>query len=198
MQLAQQVKELMVFNKAYITLVGSDIMFKTGTWFNPFSVMVNCKQYELKPINFYNQDGIVYKVNSGWFGNNNEWGNIELSDNIVYRKKEKFDGKPFILPRKKEWRNDGLQAEIYLPMAYLESIGYEETIEEKTARADHYKYYYIETPYFKQHIKTEHNEDEAIAQKLFNDLKMEMMMAIDKAQTREELSKAYKSFQYDV
>lgn len=91
------IKPLMTFSKEYLVAKNSTQLFKTSQCYNPFSVIVNNKQYELSAIHFYNKEGIVYSVSPGWFGNNNEWGHIILADNIVYRKKQNFDGIPLIL-----------------------------------------------------------------------------------------------------
>lgn len=94
------------------------ILAKSTSFFNPYLIEYKGRTHELKDIKFYDKKGNVISVGRGWFGNNNILGSIVIPFDIVLRRKEKFDGEAFIVPRQKEYyeRNKRSKCDIYLPM----------------------------------------------------------------------------------
>ena len=97
------------------------MLLKRGSnWYRHYDIRVNGKNYEVKEIKFYNNNGVVVSSCSGWL--ESKYGDItEINlpiDEVKTRRKEKFDGEVFIISSGKEYNNE-LMATLYIPADML-------------------------------------------------------------------------------
>lgn len=87
-------------------------LYRTSEIYRPLFVMVNDKEYELKNIIVYDENGIVFENGYGYFDNNEE---LEIKGNVVRKVKETFKGKDnYVLKFESDnWYGDKLYA-LYL------------------------------------------------------------------------------------
>lgn len=68
-------------------------LYRTAKWYNPFSIDVNNKSYELCDIVFFDKDGVICRTNRGWFesgiSTNNKFDYLEIPGDV--KKKIKVD-----------------------------------------------------------------------------------------------------------
>lgn len=68
-------------------------LYKTAKWYNPFSIDVNGKSYELGDIIFFDKDGEICRTGCGWFTSgismNNNFDKLEIPGDV--KKKTKID-----------------------------------------------------------------------------------------------------------
>lgn len=68
-------------------------LYRTSTWYNPFSIDVNNKSYELCDIAFFDKDGVICRTGHGWFtsgiSTNNNFDKLEIPGDV--KKKTKID-----------------------------------------------------------------------------------------------------------
>lgn len=177
--------------------IGKEILFNvkepftTVTGLNPFYIVWNNKTpYELKKIHFYNEDGVQFTENSGWFSTwgNNPYMGMGFSDEVKKKMKPKYDGNVFIISKGRDWSSQ-MTAELYIPMEYLEALGY--TIEEDTRvdtkRARTTVTRRLKTKHFSIYISSEDHED-------FEKQKCMYIEAIEKCKTRKELEEVQSEF----
>ena len=68
------------------------------SWYRPYTVYVNGKDYLLNDIRFYDENGVIVNTGSGWAGTVNGIDMQELiidAEKVIRRNKEKFDGEVF-------------------------------------------------------------------------------------------------------
>ena len=157
------------------------------SWYNPFVITVIGKTRSLSNIHFYDENGIKYSVGRGWFTesyfSNNPYKAIVLAEHPVLRKTASFDGMTFVVMKLKTYAEE-ITYDLYLPMTYLESLGYE-------IKAEVYKRKYFEeivtnllTPYFSIHLNTEFNQ-------LFDKWKSDLLEQIAACTTKKEVIKVW-------
>lgn len=89
-------------------------IFRTSRVWNPMTIMVNGKGYELNNILFYNNNGVVIQTNQGWFNNCNK-DRVILSTKKDIKRCTKLNltkGIPFII---KSDRSYETRYELYIP-----------------------------------------------------------------------------------
>ena len=68
-------------------------LYKTAKWYNPFSIVVGNNAYELGDIAIFDKDGIICRVDHGWFASdismNNNFDTLEIPGSV--KKKIKID-----------------------------------------------------------------------------------------------------------
>ena len=61
-------------------------LYKTAKWYNPFSINVNNKSYELCDIVFFDKDGVICRTDRGWFtsgiSTNNDFDRLEIPGDV--------------------------------------------------------------------------------------------------------------------
>jgi hypothetical protein len=62
-------------------------LLKECAWYNPYVARTNKMEgYELENIKIYSENGILLETGRGWFGSNNDLGDIEIPEIILKRK----------------------------------------------------------------------------------------------------------------
>ena len=68
-------------------------LYRTAKWYNPFSIDVNNKSYELGDIVFFDKSGEICRTGHGWFtsgiSTNNNFDKLEIPGDV--KKKTKID-----------------------------------------------------------------------------------------------------------
>jgi hypothetical protein len=91
-------------------------MYKSSAWYKPYFV----NNFELKKIHFFNKNGVVLSIGSGWFEGIDHDLNMPFS--LVIKRKPDFSlTSAFLIPIKREYyEKDGRKAELYLPYDVFE------------------------------------------------------------------------------
>lgn len=111
------------------------LISRTESWYRPYYITASGRQYKVEKIHFYKDDNILVSTNSGWLENQNgrDIESLELPiDEIITRRKERFDGKVFVISKGKESYSNELLAELYIPAEMLEIHFVENKIEYQT------------------------------------------------------------------
>ena len=78
-------------------------LYKTAKWYNPFSIDVNNKSYELGDIIFFDKDGEICCTDRGWFtsgiSTNNDFDRLEIPGNVKKKTKVDFNEKQAFVVR---------------------------------------------------------------------------------------------------
>ena len=78
-------------------------LYKTAKWYNPFSIDVNNKSYELCDIVFFDKDGVICRTDRGWFtsgiSTNNNFDCLEIPGNVKKKIKVDFNEKQAFVVR---------------------------------------------------------------------------------------------------
>ena len=78
-------------------------LYRTAKWYNPFSIDVNNKSYELCDIVFFDKDGVICRTNRGWFtsgiSTNNKFDSLEIPGNVKKKIKVDFNEKQAFVVR---------------------------------------------------------------------------------------------------
>ena len=78
-------------------------LYKTAKWYNPFSIDVNDKSYELGDIIFFDKDGEICRTDRGWFTSgisiNNNFDRLEIPGNVKKKTKVDFNEKQAFVVR---------------------------------------------------------------------------------------------------
>lgn len=175
---------------------------------NPFFFMYGAHNtvYELDNINFYDESGnIVYQTGKGWF-------NAKHSSNNRFQKMQFLkDGEPveptkklkpptkngdhgvYFIASKEEGWTTGKKATLYVPIAYLDNLGYQ--VQQKTT-VNHVgtirtiRNLYVKTQDIHMHIPSK-------TEKHFPTVKQVFIDALGKANTAEEIEKVINTFKYE-
>lgn len=113
-------------------------LYKTAKWYNPFSINVNNKSYELCDIVFFDKDGIICRTNRGWFtsgiSTNNDFDRLEIPGNVKKKTKVDFNEKQAFVVRAE--RPCGLADYVlYIPSS---SVGLSAPTAVRSTMADHH------------------------------------------------------------
>lgn len=71
-------------------------LYRTAKWYNPFSIDVNGKAYELGDIIFFDKDGEICHTDRGWFADasiNNPFYSLEIPGDVKRKVKVDFNEK---------------------------------------------------------------------------------------------------------
>ena len=72
-------------------------LYKTAKWYNPLSIDVNGKSYELGDIIFFDKDGEICRTDRGWFtsgiSTNNNFDSLEIPGGVKKKTKVDFNEK---------------------------------------------------------------------------------------------------------
>ena len=78
-------------------------LYKTAKWYNPFSIDVNGKSYELGDIIFFDKDGEICRTGCGWFTSgismNNNFDKLEIPGDVKKKTKVDFNEKQAFVVR---------------------------------------------------------------------------------------------------
>ena len=110
------------------------LISRKADWYRPYYLIASGREYKVERIHFYKDDKILVSTNSGWLENSNDVDlkSIKLPiDEIKTRRKEKFDGKVFVISKGKESYTEDLLAELYIPSDMLDIQFVENKIEYK-------------------------------------------------------------------
>lgn len=95
---------------------------RNAAWFRPYYVEINSKEYQVDKIHIYKDGKILVSTCQGWFENKNR-GDVEsvelLTEKIIKRIKEKFDGEVFGITHKESYTNE-THVNIYIPAEMLD------------------------------------------------------------------------------
>lgn len=133
-------------------------LYRTATWFNPFSVEVNDKEYTLDSISIFENGKIIARTNSGWFGSNNNYDEMFFDcDCVVKRKIDLNYTTAFIIKSGNSYEN---RYDLYVPnsAALLEAPIYTSTMSNHRRIVKTQKSSIVEGVRFDKHIFT----DEAV------------------------------------
>lgn len=92
---------------------------QTNRFYNPYSVVLGMKSYEVNSILFYDKDGVKAKTDSGWFGSNNCIRQITFKTKKPSSRKNKlsFDtGSPFVIKADCDFK---INYDLYIPISDL-------------------------------------------------------------------------------
>lgn len=113
-------------------------LYKTAKWYNPFSIDVNNKSYELCDIVFFDKDGVICRTDRGWFtsgiSTNNDFDRLEIPGDVKRKTKVDFNEKQAFVVRAE--RPCGLADHaLYIPSS---SVGLSAPTAVRSTMADHH------------------------------------------------------------
>ena len=113
-------------------------LYRTAKWYNPFSIDVNNKSYELCDIVFFDKDGVICRTNRGWFESgitsNNKFDILEIPGDVKKKIKVDFNEKQAFVVRAE--RPCGLADHVlYIPSS---SVGLSAPTAVRSTMADHH------------------------------------------------------------
>ena len=113
-------------------------LYKTAKWYNPFSINVNNKSYELCDIVFFDKDGVICRTDRGWFtsgiSTNNDFDRLEIPGDVKKKIKVDFNEKQAFIVRAE--RPCGLADHVlYIPSS---SVGLSAPTAVRSTMADHH------------------------------------------------------------
>ena len=78
-------------------------LYRTAKFYNPFSIDINNKSYELCDIVFFDKDGVICRTNCGWFtsgiSTNNKFDILEIPGDVKKKIKVDFNEKQAFVVR---------------------------------------------------------------------------------------------------
>lgn len=112
-------------------------LYRTATFYNPFSIDVNGKAYELGDIIFFDKDGEICRTDRGWFtsgiSTNNNFDRLEIPGNVKKKTKVDFNEKQAFVVRVER---HGLPTyALYIPSS---SVGLSTPTAVRSTMADHH------------------------------------------------------------
>ena len=97
-------------------------LYKTAKWYNPLSIDVNGKSYELGDIIFFDKDGEICRTDRGWFtsgiSTNNNFDRLEIPGNVKKKTKIDFNEKQAFVVRVE--KHGLLTYALYIPSSSVE------------------------------------------------------------------------------
>lgn len=113
-------------------------LYKTAKWYNPFSIDVNNKSYELCDIVFFDKDGVICRTDRGWFtsgiSTNNNFDCLEIPGNVKKKIKVDFNEKQAFVVHAE--RPCGLADHVlYIPSSF---VGLSAPTAVRSTMADHH------------------------------------------------------------
>lgn len=95
-------------------------LYKTAKWYNPFTIDVNGKSYELSDIVFFDKDGIICHTDRGWFADssiNNPFNSLEIPGDVKKKTKVDFNEKQAFVVRVEKY---GMSTyALYIPSSFV-------------------------------------------------------------------------------
>lgn len=95
-------------------------LYKTAKWYNPFTIDVNDKSYELGDIIFFDKDGEICHTDRGWFANssiNNPFNSLEIPGDVKKKTKVDFNEKQAFVVRAERY---GMSTyTLYVPSSFV-------------------------------------------------------------------------------
>lgn len=112
-------------------------LYRTAKWYNPFSIDVNDKSYELGDIVFFDKDGIICRTDRGWFMSgstiNNNYDSLEIPGNVKKKTKVDFNEKQAFVVRTEKY---GMSIyALYIPSSF---VGLSAPTAVRSTMADHH------------------------------------------------------------
>ena len=113
-------------------------LYRTATFYNPFSIDVNGRSYELCDIVFFDKDGVICRTDRGWFtsgiSTNNKFDRLEIPGDVKKKIKVDFNEKQAFVVRAE--RPCGLAGHVlYIPSS---SVGLSAPTAVRSTMADHH------------------------------------------------------------
>lgn len=113
-------------------------LYRTAKFYNPFSIDVNGRSYELCDIVFFDKDGVICRTNCGWFtsgiSTNNKFDRLEIPGDVKKKIKVDFNEKQAFVVRAE--RPCGLADHVlYIPSS---SVGLSAPTAVRSTMADHH------------------------------------------------------------
>ena len=98
-------------------------LYRTATFYNPFSIDVNGRSYELCDIAFFDKDGVICRTDRGWFtsgiSTNNKFDRLEIPGDVKKKIQADFNEKQAFVVRAE--RPCGLADHVlYIPSSSVE------------------------------------------------------------------------------
>lgn len=97
-------------------------LYKTAKWYNPLSIDVNGKTYELGDIIFFDKDGEICRTDRGWFtsgiSTNNNFDRLEIPGSVKKKTKIDFNEKQAFVVRVE--KHGLLTYALYIPSSSVE------------------------------------------------------------------------------
>lgn len=113
-------------------------LYRTATFYNPFSIDVNGKSYELADIVFFDKDGVICRTNRGWFMSgittNNDFNILEIPGDVKKKIKVDFNEKQAFVVRA-EGHSGFADHVLYIPSS---SVGLSAPTAIRSTMADHH------------------------------------------------------------
>ena len=102
---------------------------RSASWYRPYFVPVNNKEYRVEKIHFYKDNSILASTYSGWLEDvhGKDIESFELPvEEVKLKRKEKFDGSAFVITHKEGFGND-IIVDLYIPaeMFNIQFVDYE-------------------------------------------------------------------------
>lgn len=115
-------------------------LYKTAKWYNPFSIDVNGKSYELGDIVFFDKDGEICHTNRGWFtvgcSTNNNFDKLEIPGDVKKKTKVDFNEKQaFVIRIEKYGISTCALYALYIPSSF---VGLSAPTAVRSTMADHH------------------------------------------------------------
>lgn len=113
-------------------------LYRTAKWYNPFSIDVNGKSYELADIVFFDKDGVICRTGRGWFESgitsNNNFNTLEIPGDVKKKIKVDFNEKQAFVVRVEGFY--GLANHVlYIPSSF---VGLSAPTAVRSTMADHH------------------------------------------------------------
>ena len=113
-------------------------LYRTATFYNPFSIDVNGRSYELCDIVFFDKDGVICRTDRGWFtsgiATNNKFDRLEIPGDVKKKIKVDFNEKQAFVVRAE--RSCGLADHVlYIPSSF---VGLSAPTAVRSTMADHH------------------------------------------------------------
>jgi hypothetical protein len=113
-------------------------LYRTATFYNPFSIDVNGKSYELADIVFFDKDGVICRTNCGWFMSgittNNDFNILEIPGDVKKKIKVDFNEKQAFVVRAEDHYGFANHV-LYIPSS---SVGLSAPTAVRSTMADHH------------------------------------------------------------
>ena len=112
-------------------------LYRTATFYNPFSIDVNGRSYELCDIVFFDKDGVICRTDRGWFtsgiSTNNKFDRLEIPGDVKKKIKVDFNEKQAFVVRTERY---GMSTyALYIPSS---SVGLSAPTAVRSTMADHH------------------------------------------------------------
>ena len=103
---------------------GTSELIRMCKWYNPFTVVVSGKPYELNNIIIFNSNGVLFQTGCGWFdglmGSNNPTDKLTIKGEIKKKVKEDHTSKnPYIIKDSSYYDRSQPRYILYIPLETL-------------------------------------------------------------------------------